>query len=73
VSQGFGRGIAAMNANALRFVASSGAGLAAVYWLDLGVSGFCAAIAAGFAVYAALLVCTVLRVKDPDGSMQLQK
>src|SRR6478752_2190094 len=35
VSQGFGRGIAAMNANALRLIASAGAGLAAVYWLDL--------------------------------------
>jgi len=68
-SQGFGRGIAAMNANALRLIASAGAGLAAVYWLDLGVSGFCAAVATGFALYAALLVYTVLRVRDPDGSM----
>ena len=69
VSQGFGRGVAAMNANALRLIASAGAGLAAVYWLDLGVSGFCAAVAAGFALYAALLVYTVLRIKDPEGSV----
>ena len=68
VSQGFGRGVAAMNANALRLIASAGAGLAAVYWLGLGVSGFCAAVAAGFVLYAALLLYTVLRVKDPDGS-----
>src|SRR5262245_49760530 len=65
VSQGFGRGIAAMNANAMRLIASAGAGLAAVYWLELGVSGFCAAIAAGFVLYAALLLYTVLRVRDP--------
>lgn len=69
VSQGFGRGIAAMNANALRLIASAGAGLAAVYWLDLGVSGFFAAVAGGFALYAAALVYTVLRIRDPDGSM----
>src|SRR6476646_8592783 len=66
VSQGFGRGLAAMNANALRLIASAGAGLAAVYWLDLGVPGFCAAVAAGFALYAALLAYTVLRVRDPE-------
>jgi putative MATE family efflux protein len=69
VSQGFGRGVAAMSANALRLIASAGAGLAAVYWLNLGVSGFCAAVAAGFALYAALLLYTVLRVRDPDGSI----
>src|SRR5215813_9613369 len=33
VSQGFGRGVAAMNVNALRLIASAGSGLAAVYWL----------------------------------------
>ena len=73
VSQGFGRGVAAMSANAARLVVSAGAGLLAVYWLDLAVSGFCAAVAAGFTLYAALLVYTVLRVKDPDGSMSPQK
>jgi len=69
VSQGFGRGIAAMIANALRLIVSAGAGLAAVYWLGLGVSGFCSAVAAGFVLYAALLLYTVLRVRDPDGSV----
>jgi putative MATE family efflux protein len=68
VSQGFGRGVAAMNANAVRLIVSAGAGLAAVYWFDLGVAGFCAAVAAGFALYAVLLVVAVVRVKDPDGS-----
>jgi putative MATE family efflux protein len=67
VSQGFGRGIAAMAANALRLIASAGAGLAAVYWLDLGVAGFCAAVAIGFVLYAALLTFTVLRIKDSEG------
>src|SRR5215510_13505914 len=66
VSQGFGRGVAAMSANAVRLIVSAGAGLVAVYWLNLAVSGFCAAVAAGFVLYAALLVYTVLRVKDPD-------
>lgn len=66
VSQGYGRGVAAMNANAARLVFSAGAGLAAVYWLSLGVAGFCAAIAAGFCLYAAVLVYAVLRVKPPE-------
>ena len=66
VSQGFGRGVAAMNANAARLIASAGAGLAAVYAFDLGVAGFCAAVAAGFCLYAALLVYSVLRVRPPE-------
>src|SRR5215470_9081570 len=53
VSQGFRRGVAAMNANAVRLIVSAGAGLVAVYWLNLDVSGFCAAVAAGFVLYAA--------------------
>jgi putative MATE family efflux protein len=73
VSQGFGRGIAAMTANAVRLIASAGAGLAAVYWLNLGVWGFCAAVASGFALYAALLVYPVLRIRDPDHSIQPKK
>jgi putative MATE family efflux protein len=65
VSQGYGRGVAAMNANAARLIVSAGAGLAAVYWLDLGVAGFCAAVAAGFCLYAALLVVAVARIRAP--------
>jgi MATE family, multidrug efflux pump len=72
-SQGFGRGVAAMNANAVRLIVSAGGGVAAVCWLDLGVPGFCAAVAAGFALYAALLVHSVLRLKDPDGSTPPRK
>jgi Na+-driven multidrug efflux pump len=66
VNQGLGRGVAAMNANAVRMVASAGGGLVAIYGLDLGVTGLFTAIAAGFSVYAALLVRTVIGVKTPD-------
>jgi MATE family, multidrug efflux pump len=69
VSQGLGRGFAAMIANAVRLVVNAGAGLAAVYWLGLGVGGFFAAVAAGFCLYAALLVFAVLRVKPADSSV----
>jgi putative MATE family efflux protein len=68
VSQGFGRGVAAMNANAARLVVTASTGLAAVYWFDLGVSGFCMAVAFGFALYAVLLLHAVIRVRDPEGS-----
>jgi hypothetical protein len=66
VSQGYGRGVAAMSANAGRLIASAAAGLAAVYWLDLGVAGFCTAVAAGFCLYALLLVYAISRVKTPE-------
>jgi putative MATE family efflux protein len=64
VSQGFGRGFAAMVANAVRLLVSAGAGLAAVYWLGLGVPGLFAAIAAGFCVYAALTALAVVRISS---------
>jgi MATE family, multidrug efflux pump len=65
VCQGYGRGFAAMMANAVRLLVSSGAGLAAVYWLGFGVTGLFSAIAAGFCVYAALTVVAVYGVKAP--------
>src|SRR5262249_24294161 len=65
VTQGFGRGDAAMSANAVRMIASATGGLVAVYWFDLGVVGFFAAIAVGFCLYAAMLVHAVFRVKVP--------
>jgi hypothetical protein len=68
VSQGLGRGAAAAAANAVRLAVNVIGGLAAVYWLDLGMTGFFAAVALGFAVYAALLVWAVLRVKEPASS-----
>ena len=69
VCQGFGRGVAAMSANAVRLIVSAGAGIGAAHWLGLGVPGFCAAVAAGFALYAALLMYAVIRVRDPYRSM----
>jgi len=65
VAQGFGRGAAAASANTVRLAANVAGGLAAIYWLDLGVIGLFAAVAAGFCLYAALLVLAVLKVKEP--------
>ena len=66
VTQGVGRAVAAMNANAVRMIVSAGGGLVAIYGFDLGVSGFFAAVAVGFCIYAALLVRAVTDVKMPD-------
>ena len=66
VSQGLGRGFAAMSANAARLIVSAGAGMAAVYGFGFGVGSLFAAVAAGFALYAGLLVYAVLRVKPPE-------
>jgi len=66
VSLGLGRGAAAAGANAVRLAVNVTGGLIAVYWLDLGMVGFFASVALGFAVYAALLVWAVLRVKEPS-------
>ncbi len=65
VSQGYGRGFTAMIANAVRLVVSAGAGLAAVYWLDLGAAGLFAAIALGFCIYAVLTALAVVRICPP--------
>jgi putative MATE family efflux protein len=69
VSQGIGRAVAAMNANALRLIASAAGGLVAIYWFDLGVAGFFAAVAAGFCLYAAMLVHAVSSVKTPAAAL----
>jgi hypothetical protein len=66
VCQGYGRGFAAMIANAVRLLVSAGAGMAAVYWLGLGVTGFFTAIAGGFCVYAALTTLAVIRISPPS-------
>ena len=69
VMLGVGRGVAAMNANAVRMMTSAGLGLFAVYWLELGVAGFFAAVAVGFCVYAALLVRAVFSVRAPEAAL----
>jgi putative MATE family efflux protein len=68
VCQGYGRGFAAMTANAVRLLVSAGAGLAAVYWLGLGATGLFAAIASGFCIYAALTTLAVVRISSPATS-----
>ena len=65
VSLGLGRAAAAAGANAVRLAVNVACGLISVYWLDLGMVGFFASVALGFAVYAVLLVWAVLRVKEP--------
>ena len=65
VAQGVGHVVDAAIANALRLVVGAGGGLIAIYWLDLGTTGFFAAVAAGFCLYAALTARAVLRVKTP--------
>lgn len=69
VTLGVGSAVAAMNANAVRMVASAASGLAAIYWFDLGIAGFFAAVAAGFCLDAAMLVHTVFSVKVPDAAI----
>jgi hypothetical protein len=71
VTLGVGRAVAAMNANAVRMVASAAGGLAAIYWFDLGIVGFFAAVAAGFCLYAAMLVHAVFSVKVPDAALHM--
>jgi putative MATE family efflux protein len=66
VSLGLGRAAAAAAANGVRLAVNVIGGLIAVYWLDLGMIGFFASVAVGFAVYAALLVWAVVRVKEPE-------
>jgi len=68
VTMGVGRGVVAMTANAVRMMTSAGLGLFAVYGFDLGVAGFFAAVAAGFCVYAALLVRAVFGVRAPEAA-----
>ncbi|MBO0758291.1 MAG: MATE family efflux transporter [Bradyrhizobiaceae bacterium] len=66
VTQGVGRGVVGMNANAMRMIASAGGGLVAIYWFDLGVAGFFAAVTGGFCLYAAMLVHAVFGLKTHE-------
>jgi MATE family, multidrug efflux pump len=67
-AQGMGRAGLAVTANAVRLVASGGAALIAIAWLDLGATGIFVAIAGGFAAYAALSAGAVLRIRDPGAA-----
>jgi putative MATE family efflux protein len=68
VCQALGGGFVPMMANVVRFSVNAGAGLAAVYWLDLGLTGLFAAVAAGFCVYAALTTIAAIRASTPPAS-----
>jgi Na+-driven multidrug efflux pump len=69
VMQGVGRGVVAMNANAIRMMTSAGLAFVALYGFGLDVAGFYAAVATGFCVYAALLVRAVFGVRAPDAAL----
>jgi putative MATE family efflux protein len=69
VMQGVGRGVAAMNANAIRMMTSAGLAFVALYGFGLDVAGFYAAVATGFCIYAALLVRAVFGVRTPDAAL----
>ena len=64
-TQGLGNVDFTVAANALRLTASAAGALIAIYWLDLGVTGFFAAVALGFCAYAMLTVWAMVRIKDP--------
>jgi putative MATE family efflux protein len=68
VLQGLGRGAAGASANVVRLAVNVIGVLVAVYWLDLGMTGFFASVAIGFAVHTALLVWAVLRVKPAQAA-----
>jgi len=61
VTQGVGRAVTGMNECPAHGCDAAG-GLVAIYWFDLGVAGFFAAVAAGFWLYAAMLVHAVFSV-----------
>lgn len=64
-SQGLGKVLWTVTANATRLVLSGGCALIAIYWLQLNASGLFISIAAGFCAYAALTLLAVWRVKTP--------
>src|SRR5262249_19638185 len=69
VTQGVGRAVVAMNANAVRMIASAAGGLVAIYWFALGVAGFFTAVALGFCLYSAMLVYAVPAVKTQNAAL----
>jgi putative MATE family efflux protein len=62
-TQGFGSVVWTVAANAVRLLANTGCALIAIYWLDLGATGFFISIAGGFCAYAAVTSGALFRVK----------
>ena len=60
-TQGFGRVVWTVAANAVRMLLSVCGGLFAVLWLDSGAAGFFVAVAAGFATYGAIAALVLAR------------
>jgi Na+-driven multidrug efflux pump len=65
-AQGLGRVLLTVLANGARLLASAGGALAALYWLDAGATGFFIAVAAGFAMHAALNAAALARVSKGE-------
>jgi len=65
-TQGFGSVIWTVTANVVRLLTSTGCALIAIYWLDLGATGFFVGIAGGFCAYAALTSAAIFRVNAPS-------
>lgn len=64
-SQGFGKPLSAVLANAARLLLSAGGGLAAISWFGAGPPAVFLGIAAGFILYAVLNAWILLRTADP--------
>jgi putative MATE family efflux protein len=60
--QGYGKLALAVAANGIRLVLAAGGGLVALFWMGAGPMGLFAAIATGFAAYAALTAFAIWRI-----------
>ena len=60
-TQGLGRVVWTVTANAIRMIVSVCGGLLVVFWLGGGPVGFFAAVAGGFVVYGAMNALVLLR------------
>jgi MATE family, multidrug efflux pump len=67
-TQGLGHVLPTVAANGARFLFSTCVGLAAIFWLGAGPSGFFFAIAGGFVLYGALTACALLVVRTPPAT-----
>ena len=63
--QGFGKVMLIVVANGVRLLATTGGALLAIYWFDLGATGFFVAVAIGFFGFAAMAGSIMLEVREP--------
>lgn len=64
-TQGLGRVVFTVTANAVRLLVSALGGFAAVFWFHGGTTAFFAFIAAGFSVYGLVTIWALINVKEP--------